>query len=135
MSKQTHLTVPTRTVETQGVRFAYRRFGKPGAVPIVLNMHFTGTMDHWDPLVTDGLASEREVILLNNVGISSTSGEVPESIEEMDTVWRAIGARSKAEHVFEFEDELWARSKRQVADSELRSALHIKHVPPDLSLN
>lgn len=83
MSKQTHLTVPTRTVETQGVRFAYRRFGKPGAVPLVLNMHFTGTMDHWDPLVTDGFASEREVILFNNVGISSTSGEVPESIEEM----------------------------------------------------
>jgi pimeloyl-ACP methyl ester carboxylesterase len=83
MSKQTHLTVPTRTVETQGVRFAYRRFGKPGAVPLVFNMHFTGTMDHWDPLITDGFASEREVILFNNVGISSTSGEVPESIEEM----------------------------------------------------
>jgi len=23
-------------------------------VPLVFNMHFTGTMDHWDPLVTDG---------------------------------------------------------------------------------
>src|SRR5476649_2927150 len=46
-------------------------------------MHFTGTMDHWDPLVTDGLANEREVILFNNAGISSTSGEVPTSVEEM----------------------------------------------------
>jgi pimeloyl-ACP methyl ester carboxylesterase len=46
-------------------------------------MHFTGTMDHWDPLVTDGLAARREVILFNNAGISSTSGEVPASVEEM----------------------------------------------------
>jgi hypothetical protein len=40
-------------------------------------------MDHWDPAVTDGIAQSREVILFNNAGISSTSGEVPESIEEM----------------------------------------------------
>jgi pimeloyl-ACP methyl ester carboxylesterase len=46
-------------------------------------MHFTGTMDHWDPLVTDGFAREREVILFNNAGISTSRGEVPESIYEM----------------------------------------------------
>jgi pimeloyl-ACP methyl ester carboxylesterase len=40
-------------------------------------------MDHWDPAVTDGLAATREVILFNNAGISSTSGEVPASVEEM----------------------------------------------------
>jgi pimeloyl-ACP methyl ester carboxylesterase len=49
----------------------------------VLFMHFTGTMDHWDPLVTDGLAATREVILFNNAGISSSSGEVPTTIEGM----------------------------------------------------
>jgi hypothetical protein len=26
-------------------------------------------MDHWDPAVTDGLATEREVILFNNAGM------------------------------------------------------------------
>jgi pimeloyl-ACP methyl ester carboxylesterase len=46
-------------------------------------MHFTGTMDHWDPAMTDGLAATREVVLFNNAGISSTSGEVPTSVEEM----------------------------------------------------
>jgi pimeloyl-ACP methyl ester carboxylesterase len=46
-------------------------------------MHFTGTMDHWDPAVTDGFAKDREVILFNNAGISSSSGEVPASIDEM----------------------------------------------------
>ncbi len=79
----THQTAPTRFVEANGIRFAYRRFGKPDGVPLVFNQHFTGTMDHWDPAVTDGLATEREVILFNNAGISSTSGEVPASVEKM----------------------------------------------------
>src|ERR1700732_594780 len=73
----THQTAPTQFVNTAGVRFAYRRFGKSTGVPLVFNMHFTGTMDHWDPLVTDGLAATRDVILFNNAGISSSSGEVP----------------------------------------------------------
>jgi pimeloyl-ACP methyl ester carboxylesterase len=83
MATHTHHTAPTQFVEAGGVRFAYRRFGKPGGVPLVFNMHFTGTMDHWDPAVTDGLAEGREVILFNNAGIASSSGTVPESIEEM----------------------------------------------------
>jgi pimeloyl-ACP methyl ester carboxylesterase len=52
-------------------------------VPLVFNIHFIGTMVHWDPAVTDGFAVNREIILFNNAGISSTSGEVPTSIEEM----------------------------------------------------
>jgi pimeloyl-ACP methyl ester carboxylesterase len=83
MTSHSHQTAPTQYVEANGVRFAYRRFGKTGGVPLVFNIHFTGTMDHWDPAVTDGIAQGREVILFNNAGISSTSGEVPESIEEM----------------------------------------------------
>src|ERR1700751_1192407 len=83
MTEHSHQTAPTQFVDAAGIRFAYRRFGKSDGVPLVFNMHFTGTMDHWDPLVTDGLARDREVILFNNAGISSTSGEVPTSIEEM----------------------------------------------------
>src|SRR6266446_3614172 len=79
----THQTAPTQFVEANGIRFAYRRFGKSGGVPLVLNQHFTGTMDHWDPLVTDGLAATREVILFNNAGVSSSSGEVPTTVEGM----------------------------------------------------
>ncbi|CAG4892427.1 alpha/beta fold hydrolase [Paraburkholderia gardini] len=83
MTRHTHQNAPTQYVEANGTRFAFRRFGKTGGVPLVFNIHFTGTMDHWDPAVTDGLAQSREVILFNNAGISSSSGEVPESIEEM----------------------------------------------------
>jgi len=78
-----HDTVPTRYVEAAGIRFAYRRFGKAGGMPLVFNQHFTGTMDYWDPAVTDGLAASREVILFNNAGIANSSGETPESIPEM----------------------------------------------------
>jgi pimeloyl-ACP methyl ester carboxylesterase len=83
MTTYTHQTAATRFVEADGIRFAYRRFGKPGAVPLVFNMHFMGTMDHWDPAVTDGFANDREVILFDNAGVSSSSGEVPETFEQM----------------------------------------------------
>jgi pimeloyl-ACP methyl ester carboxylesterase len=79
----THQTAPTQFVEANGIRFAYRRFGNAAGIPLVLNQHFTGTMDHWDPAVTDGLAKEREVILFNNAGVSSSSGEVPTTVERM----------------------------------------------------
>ncbi len=83
MTTHTHQTAPTQYVEANGIRFAYRRFGKTGGVPLVLNMHFTGTMDHWDPAITDGFARGREVILFNNAGVSSSSGEVPDNFPEM----------------------------------------------------
>ena len=83
MTTYTHQTAPTQYVEANGIRFAYRRFGKAGTVPLLFNMHFMGTMDHWDPAVTDGFAKEREVVLFNNAGISSSSGEVPATFQEM----------------------------------------------------
>ena len=85
MTTHTHETAPTQFVEAGGIRYAYRRFGKEGDTPIVLNQHFTGTLDYWDPAVTDGLAKDREVILFNNAGVASSSGEVPTSFQEMGT--------------------------------------------------
>ena len=83
MAAYTHQTALTQFVEIDGIGFAYRRFGKPGDVPLVFNQHFTGTMDHWDPAVTDGLAKEREVILFDNAGVAGSTGEVPTTFEEM----------------------------------------------------
>jgi len=83
MSTFTAVTVPTQFVKANGIRFAYRRFGKAGGVPLVFNMHYLGTMDYWDPTVTDGLARDREVILFDNAGVSSSSGEVPTTFEQM----------------------------------------------------
>jgi pimeloyl-ACP methyl ester carboxylesterase len=83
MTQHTHQTAPTQLVEANGIRFAYRRFGKLDHLPLVFNQHYTGTMDHWDPAVTDGFAQEREVILFNNAGVSSSSGEVPTTFQDM----------------------------------------------------
>ena len=83
MMNHTHQTAPTQFLEANGIRFAYRRFGKAGGVPLVFNQHYLGTMDYWDPAVTDGLARDREVILFNNAGVSSSSGEAPTTFEQM----------------------------------------------------
>jgi pimeloyl-ACP methyl ester carboxylesterase len=83
MAQYTHATAPTQFVAANGIRFAYRRFGNPQGLPVVLNQHFRGTMDYWDPAVTDGLARTREVILFDNAGIAASSGEVPATIPRM----------------------------------------------------
>jgi pimeloyl-ACP methyl ester carboxylesterase len=83
MTVYTHNTTPTQFVDANGIRFAYRRLGKPGTVPLVFNVHYTGTMDYWDPAVTDRLAQEREVILFDNAGVGASSGEVPNSFTGM----------------------------------------------------
>lgn len=83
MTSFTHDTTPTQFVEANGIRFAYRRFGKAGGTPIVFNQHYTGSLDHWDPAVTDGLAQTREVILFDNAGVAASSGETPSSFPEM----------------------------------------------------
>jgi pimeloyl-ACP methyl ester carboxylesterase len=78
-----HVDAPTRFVEANGVRYAYRRFGSESGVPLLFLQHFTGGLDHWDPLVTDGLGRGRPVILFDNAGVGASGGEVPQTIEGM----------------------------------------------------
>jgi pimeloyl-ACP methyl ester carboxylesterase len=80
-ANDTHITAPTLFVEANGIRYAYRRFGSKSGTPLVLLQHFRGGLDNWDPLVTDGLAQGRSVILFNNAGVASSSGETPETID------------------------------------------------------
>jgi pimeloyl-ACP methyl ester carboxylesterase len=83
MPIDTALTVPTRFVDGKKIRFAYRRWGKPGAVPLVFLNYFGGNLDDWDPHVTDGLAAENDVILFDNAGVASSGGETPGTVSEM----------------------------------------------------
>src|SRR5260370_42464530 len=78
-----HITAPTQFVEANGIRFAHRRFGQEGGTPHLFMQHFRGGMDHWDPAVTDGFAKNRPVILFDNAGVASSSGETPDTIEAM----------------------------------------------------
>lgn len=76
-------TAPTQSLEANGHSYAYRRFGGGAALPMLCLQHFTGTLDNWDPAVTDPLATGREVILFENAGIGRSSGEVPETVAGM----------------------------------------------------
>jgi pimeloyl-ACP methyl ester carboxylesterase len=84
MSTYTAVTAPTQFVEANGIRcFAYRRWGKRSGLPLVFNHHLNGNLDNWDPAVLDGLAKEREVIIFNNAGVASSTGDVPATFAGM----------------------------------------------------
>lgn len=81
----THQTATTCFVEVDGAQFAYRRWGNTasGLPPVVFFQHFRGGMDNWDPLLTDGLAQGREVILYNYRGCASSTGKPRNSSNDM----------------------------------------------------
>jgi pimeloyl-ACP methyl ester carboxylesterase len=97
MTWDSHVTAATRLATAGGIRYAHRRFGAETGTPLVLLQHFRGGMGHWDPLVTDGLAAGRPVILFDNAGVAASSGQTPATIEEMaDDAAGFIGALGPA---------------------------------------
>jgi pimeloyl-ACP methyl ester carboxylesterase len=82
-STASNVSAPTLSLAANGERYAYRRFGHGGGLPLLCLQHFTGTLDNWDPAVTDALARTREVILFDSAGIGRSSGTVPNTIAGM----------------------------------------------------
>jgi pimeloyl-ACP methyl ester carboxylesterase len=66
-----------------GVDYAYRTTGAPGARPLVLLQHFRGNLDNWDPALIDALARGRRVITFDNRGVAASSGATPSTIAQM----------------------------------------------------
>jgi len=83
MSSDTHETARTQFVQVGDVRLAYRRFGRPGGLPLLLLNYFAANMDDWDPKVTNGFAAERDVILVDNAGVGRSTGETPSTVAAM----------------------------------------------------
>ena len=79
----TTVTAPTQLIKTRMETYAYRRFGAGPGVPLLCLQHFTGTLDNWDPAVTDALALGRDVILFESAGLGRSTGDVPQSIPGM----------------------------------------------------
>ncbi|KAJ3495725.1 hypothetical protein NLG97_g3190 [Lecanicillium saksenae] len=77
----TYETVQDQFVQVGDIRFAYRHIGLSEGVPLVLLMHFRGTMDHWDPVLINTLAAARPVILIDNAGVGRSGGQVPETLQ------------------------------------------------------
>ena len=82
--ERTTLRAPAETqfIEADGVTFAYREMGNPGGVPLVFCQRFRGTMDEWDPAFLEALAPHRHLVIFDNIGISSTTGDVPPDPEK-----------------------------------------------------
>jgi pimeloyl-ACP methyl ester carboxylesterase len=79
-----NISAPTRLLDVANQMYAYRRFGNDSAqLPLLCLQHFTGTLDNWDPAVTDPLASTRDVILFDNAGVGRSTGTVPETVAGM----------------------------------------------------
>ena len=83
MKTESNVTAPTQFVQVNNETYAYRRFGTGSGLPLLFLQHFTGTLDNWDPAVTDSLGTGREIILFESAGVGRSSGEVPKTIAEM----------------------------------------------------
>src|SRR6476646_4446813 len=76
-------TAPTQFLQVSNEAYAYRRLGSGPGLPLLVLQHFTGTLDNWDPAITDPLASGREIILFDNAGVGRSTGPVPPTVAGM----------------------------------------------------
>jgi pimeloyl-ACP methyl ester carboxylesterase len=85
VAAETAMTAENRSVEIEGATLVYRRVGdrETDAPPLLSLQHFRGNLDNWDPALVDRLATDREVILLDNRGVGGSSGVVPDNVDEM----------------------------------------------------
>ena len=83
IEKASNITAPTQLLTVKDQTYAYRRFGSGPAAPLLFLQHFTGTLDNWDPAVTDPLAQRGEVILFESAGLGRSGGTVPETVAGM----------------------------------------------------
>lgn len=76
----TATNAPTLTTAVDGATIAHRVLGPRSGVPLLLLNRFRGTMDDWDPVLIDRLATQRPVILFDQPGFARSSGRPPDSL-------------------------------------------------------
>ena len=79
----TYATVPTKFVEANGIKFAYRSYGKEGDIPVIYFNHLTANLDNCDPRIMDAIAAERHIISFDYRGVGATTGEQGTSLPDM----------------------------------------------------
>jgi pimeloyl-ACP methyl ester carboxylesterase len=66
--------MPSHNVTIDDINIAYKQIGKPGAKPIILITGASATMDMWNPLLLEQLASANyRVIIFENRGVGETT--------------------------------------------------------------
>jgi pimeloyl-ACP methyl ester carboxylesterase len=79
----TYATVPTKFVDANGIKFAYRSYGKEGDIPVIYFNHLTANLDNCDPRIMDAIAAHRQIISFDYRGVGATTGKQGTSIPDM----------------------------------------------------
>jgi pimeloyl-ACP methyl ester carboxylesterase len=82
-TETSYIHARTRTVDVNGLRFAYRQLGADSGTPLILLNHLGGNLDNWDPRVVDGLAVKHRVITVDNRGVGASEGSTPTTVAAM----------------------------------------------------
>lgn len=83
VTRDYHQVATNKFIQADGVQYAYRELGEKTGIPVVLLSPLGGTMDDWDPAITNGLAAHYQVILLDIEGVGLSGGKTPDSIAGM----------------------------------------------------
>jgi pimeloyl-ACP methyl ester carboxylesterase len=78
-----YATVPTQFVDANGIKFAYRSYGKEGDIPVIYFNHLTANLDNCDPRIMDSIAAHRPIISFDYRGVGATTGKQGTSIPDM----------------------------------------------------
>ena len=81
----TYATVPTQFAEANGIKFAYRSYGKTGGTPIIYLNHLAANLDNCDPRIMDSIAAQHQIISFDYRGVGATTGKQGKSIPDMST--------------------------------------------------
>lgn len=79
----TYATVPTRFVGANGIKFAYRSYGKAGDIPVIYFNHLAANLDNCDPRIMDSISAYRQIISFDYRGVGATTAIQGTSIREM----------------------------------------------------
>jgi pimeloyl-ACP methyl ester carboxylesterase len=70
-------------VEANGIKFAYRSYGKDGDIPVIYFNHLTANLDNCDPRIMDAIAAHRQIISFDYRGVGATTGKQGTSLPDM----------------------------------------------------
>ncbi|MBP0904301.1 alpha/beta hydrolase [Mariniflexile gromovii] len=74
----------TKTTEINGMKIAYREFGKGD--PIVFCNRFRGTLDTWDPLFIDEMSKKFKVVIFDYPQVGYSEGTFPNDVTGLSEV-------------------------------------------------
>lgn len=78
-----HQTAKTQFVASGDTKYAYRVLGNKEGTPLLMVSPLGGTLDDWDPALTNALAQKYKVILFDNQGVGASTGKTPSTIADM----------------------------------------------------